>query len=228
MAVEKKSPAKKTVKKGLTIPVLDMTGKEVSTVDLPEALFAVKAADTLLSQYLRVYLHNQKNAYGSAKTRSEVTGSTRKIYKQKGTGRARHGANKAPIFVGGGVAHGPKGMKRALSLNKKQITKALLFSLSKQVINKSVISVASENLFTGKTGPVATFVRTVSPQGRMLFIYGREDGSDMVKRSVSNVEKTAYTMVDGLNAYEVMIATKVLFTKNGLAEFISKRTPKTS
>src|SRR3989344_8003675 len=86
----------------LTLSIYDIDGKELKTIKLPKEVFAVAENKSLLTQAVRVYLVNQRQGDVKVKTRSEVIGSTRKIYRQKGTGKARHGAIKAPIFVGGG------------------------------------------------------------------------------------------------------------------------------
>src|SRR3989344_5782006 len=100
---------KETIKKdNLSLSIYDIDGKVQKTVELPKDVFAVKVNSSLLTQAVKVYLTNQRQGNVKVKTRSEVIGSTKKIYRQKGTGKARHGAIKAPIFVGGGVAHGPK------------------------------------------------------------------------------------------------------------------------
>src|SRR5258708_834608 len=85
--------------KGVKTDVLDLTGKVVSSVELPKELFEAKVNTALMAQAVRVYLANQRQGTQSTKTRGEVQGSTRKIYRQKGTGRARHGGITAPIFV---------------------------------------------------------------------------------------------------------------------------------
>ncbi|MEX1052738.1 MAG: 50S ribosomal protein L4, partial [Patescibacteria group bacterium] len=123
-------PTKSTTKN--TLAVFDLSGKKsTKTVTLPQDIFGSKASDILLAKYVRVYLANKRSWSAVTKTRAEVTASTRKIYRQKGTGRARHGALTAPLFVGGGTTHGPKGIGRKLKLNKKQIKQALFGALSK-------------------------------------------------------------------------------------------------
>src|SRR3990167_8293625 len=122
--------AKKQSAKKKSIPIFDMKGTVTGTIDLPDGIFAVSASPKLLSLYVRVYLNNQKFNVATTKSRSAVKGSTRKIYRQKGTGRARHGDIKAPIFVGGGIAHGPRGVRRLLIMNKKQKVKALKVALT--------------------------------------------------------------------------------------------------
>ena len=116
-------PAKKqvTTKKapGLSAPVFSLAGTAVGNVSLPKETFGAKVNEKLLAQAVRVYSTNQKVMPGSTKKRGEVHGTTAKMYKQKGTGRARHGAKTAPIFVGGGVAFGPKPRKIQLHLPPK-------------------------------------------------------------------------------------------------------------
>lgn len=103
--VETEEPATKVSKSktsSLSAPVYSLAGTESGSLDLPKEVFGVKVNKNLLAQAVRVYSNNQKGHWSHTKTRGEVTGSTRKIFKQKHTGRARHGSIKAPIFVGGG------------------------------------------------------------------------------------------------------------------------------
>src|SRR3989344_4073637 len=93
----------------ISVPAFSITGESLKVVTLPVKVFGVKADPALLAQAVRIYLGNQRKSSAKTKTRAEVEGSTRKIYRQKGTGRARHGSIRAPIFVGGGIAHGPDG-----------------------------------------------------------------------------------------------------------------------
>ena len=127
---EKKLTTPKKKKVNLTIPVYDLDGKEKSTLEVAKEIFGIESNPKLIAQYVRVYHANQRQGTSSTKTRGEVRGSTRKIYRQKGTGKARHGDIKAPIFVGGGVVGGPQPGKHSLKLNKKQIKKSLFTALS--------------------------------------------------------------------------------------------------
>ncbi|MFS8158778.1 MAG: 50S ribosomal protein L4 [Candidatus Roizmanbacteria bacterium] len=224
--MEKKTTKKQSVKKNLVIPLFDKSGKGVEGIEVPKEIFDIKASDILLAQYIRIYLDRQKNAYGKAKTRSEVKGSTRKIYRQKGTGRARHGANKAPIFVGGGVAHGPKGIKTQLRLNKKMITRALLYSLSKQLKGNRVIAIEDDKVFSGKTSEISTFLTKIQSDKKPLLVYSNKDNRDMIVRSIRNVPRSSYMMIDGLNAYVVLHAGTVVFTKDALNQFIERKLAK--
>src|SRR3989338_11153263 len=93
----------------LTAQVFQPEGGKSGTINLPEQLFAAKVNPQLMAQAVRVFLSNQRKAHAKSKTRGEIIRTTRKWYRQKGTGRARHGAQSAPLFVGGAKAHGPRG-----------------------------------------------------------------------------------------------------------------------
>jgi LSU ribosomal protein L4P len=108
--------------------LLDINGKKVGTINLPPEIFAAEVNPPLMAQAVRVYLANQRKAHPKTKTRAEVNRTKAKWYRQKGTGRARHGSRAAPIFVGGGVAHGPTGEQNYQLKMPKKMKKAALFS----------------------------------------------------------------------------------------------------
>src|SRR4030067_2701068 len=95
----------------LTIPQYDYQGKPQGTVTVSATYFKAKANPALVTQALRIYQSNQRQVTRKVKTRGEIDRTTQKVWRQKGTGRARHGSRRAPIFVGGGVAHGPTGQE---------------------------------------------------------------------------------------------------------------------
>ncbi|MBI3380022.1 50S ribosomal protein L4 [Candidatus Gottesmanbacteria bacterium] len=140
-------PNKKTIKTektqvrpktDLKTEVYNLSGEIVGKLSLPGEIFAVKGSNHLLAQAVRVYQANKRLGTHDSKTRSEVVGSTRKIYRQKGTGRARHGSITAPIFVGGGVAHGPHPRDYSLTLPQKMKKAALFAVLSDKLHNGSL------------------------------------------------------------------------------------------
>lgn len=140
------------VKKTLKLPVLDLAGKKLTEIELPKEVFDAKVNLPLMAQAVRVYLSNQRRAFAKTKTRGEISGSTIKIWKQKGTGRARHGDRYAPIFVGGGRAHGPKGdQSYHLSLPKKMKKAALFSALTGKIEDKKVVIVDGLEKTKGKT-----------------------------------------------------------------------------
>lgn len=199
--VESKVASKKDAK-GITIPVFSLDGKETGTMNLPEEVFGVKVNRTLLAQAVRVYTTNQKDFTGSTKTRGEVSLTTAKWFRQKGTGRARHGAQSAPIFVGGGIAMGPKPRNVRLDLPKKMKKAALISALSSKVENKNILGVADLNKASGKTKQIAAFLNKL-PKSKSALIVTSEKMDNVLKasRNISGVNVLPFTM---LNAYEIV------------------------
>ena len=162
-AVVKKVAAKKVSKKAkvsvvkptkgrsLSASVYDIKGKVAGTVSLPSEIFGAKINDSLMSQAVRVYLANQRLGTVKTKDRGEVNKTTRKVWQQKGTGRARHGSRRAPIFVGGGLAFGPRPRDFSLSLSKKMKTLALFSALSSKLKDQELKIVKGLETLTPKT-----------------------------------------------------------------------------
>ncbi len=124
----------------MKLPIYNLKAEEIDNLTLPKEVFEAKINQELLAQAIRIYLDNQRSAHAKTKHRGEVAGTTKKMWAQKGTGRARHGSAKAPIFVGGGSAHGPRGNRNySGKLTKSQGKKALYSILSSFAKNKSII-----------------------------------------------------------------------------------------
>lgn len=209
-----KSPPK--AKSALSIDVYGLDGTVEKTVTLPKEIFAVGGNAKLLAQYVRVYLANQRQGTSSTKTRSEVTGSTKKIYRQKGTGRARHGASKAPIFVGGGIAFGPKPRDYSLKMNKKQKRKALFYSLSLKAKDKEIVGVSDKTLTVKpQTKKIAELLTKMGVGASKVLIVLSDTRNNLYlsSRNIANVDiVTAQT----INPYEVLNHSKILFTENAV------------
>ena len=194
--------------------------KEEASMVLPKEIFDVKASSKLISQYVYIYLSNLKKDKHKVLTRSEVRGSTRKIYKQKGTGRARHGANTAPIFVGGGVAFGPTGEHRKLKLTKKMKRKALFYTLSLKVAQND-LRVVDDKLFSKleKTKQAEDLLKKleIKNKGKANLVLSQDSKA---KIYFNNIEKVKVNVPCGLNAYRVLKASELVFSESGLSEFI--------
>lgn len=214
-----KSAPKKTVAlaktAALTIPVYSLAGKESGTLILPKEMFGQRVNKKLLSQAMRVYLTNQKVLPGSTKTRGEVVGSTAKIFRQKGTGRARHGAVRAPIFVGGGIALGPKPRKVRLDLPKKMKKAALISALSSKVADKSIIGLSGIEKASGKTKEMFKLLNVIAKKGKDIksALIVTDKKIDNVARSARNIPGISILPATGLNAYEVLRHELLLVTK---------------
>jgi large subunit ribosomal protein L4 len=198
------------------------SSKEVKTKELPAYIFDVKASTKLLAQYIHVYLANQKRFISTVKSRSDVKGSTRKIYKQKGTGRARHGDIKAPIFVGGGVAHGPGQQGKKKELPKKMRRKALFYTLSMKV-KENNLKIVSDSLVNKvkKTKDANMLITKITEKKEFKNIILVLPHKDEVKKYFRNINNVNMIEANGMNAYFVMKSRAVYFSETALNEFIS-------
>lgn len=216
------------VKSGLTLSLLGVDGKEKSTTPLPKEIFSVKVSPKLLATYVRVYLINQRQGTASAKTRGQVTGSTRKIYKQKGTGRARHGDIKAPIFVGGGVVGGPIPKKYSSSLNKKQKRTALMGALTLKLTQGDVVGLSNNFLkMKAKTKEFTGFLKNTGLNDKTaLVVLPKLEKNNLVLAS-RNIPQITLADAKSLNAYEVLKNKKLLLIEDAVSvlqkHFFSKK-----
>lgn len=209
---------KQTVSSKLSVKVYDAKGNEKESAALPKEIFSIKASPKLLAQYVRVYLTNQRQGTASTKTRGDVIGSTKKIYRQKGTGRARHGDIKAPIFVGGGVAGGPKPKDYSLKMNKKQKRKSLFLALSLKQKDHAILQAGKDLIKIGpKTKLAVQFLKTVGIQNeKTLFVFPKMEANNFILAS-RNIPRVYFSDVPSLNAYAVLNADKIVFIDNALS-----------
>ncbi len=201
----------------------DLQGSVAGKIMLPPEIFAVSASPALFAQTVRVYLANQRSGTHATKTRNQVIGSTRKIYRQKGTGRARHGDIKAPIFIGGGIAHGPHPRDYSLSLPQKMKRKALFGALTDKLVNnclkvvagletlpvktKEIFSVLQKLNLTGPKEKKEAVVMLVTPQKmENLYLAGR------------NLSCLTVRQANLLNTYEILKHKYLLLTKETIGE----------
>lgn len=200
----------------ISVPIYSLAGISAGSLELPKEAFGVKVNKRLLSQAVRVYLTNQKSLFGSTKKRGEVTGSKAKIYAQKGTGRARHGAITAPIFVGGGVAFGPKPRKVRLILPKKMKKAALLQALTSKASEQKVIGLSNLDKATGKTKEFDRLLNKIFKNKKSSALIVTEGKADNVIRAVRNISGVDILPVNQVNAYEVLRHDYLLLTKGAV------------
>ena len=209
----------------LFVPVYSLTGRTSGTMSLPKEIFGGKVNKKLLSQALRVYMANQKSHPGSTKTRGEVRGSTAKIWRQKGTGRARHGAKSAPIFVGGGIVFGPTPRKVTLDLPKKMKKAALLSSLSAKASGNEIVGISGLEKASGKTKEMAKLMSSVishqssdkKKQKNVSSLIVTGEKMDNVVRGIRNIPGVDVLPVNQINAYEVLRHQMLLITKEAIS-----------
>ena len=217
-----KQPVKKIAKKPvdrLSISVVDTDGKAAGKMTLPKDLFGVQVNKQLLAQAVRVYLANQRSGSASTKTRGEVEGSTRKIYKQKGTGRARHGGIRAPIFVGGGITFGPKPRDFSLKFPKSMKKAALASALTSQLIDGKIIIVDGLDKLAPKTKLMANAFAAVGSSTNTLLV--TTQAADGVVRASRNLDGVDTIGSMSLNAYTLISHKKIVFMKEAIKEITS-------
>jgi large subunit ribosomal protein L4 len=202
---------------------IEKTGA-TSSVTVPAALFGAPVNKTLLAQAIRVYLSNARQGTSKVKTRSEVNLTKKKVYKQKGTGNARHGSKNAPIFVGGGIAHGPTGIENwNKNLSKKMKNSALISALSAQASNSVICNTLSA--VNGKTKEVIKLLSPVlSKGGKVLVVLGERN--EITERAFANVAQVAVTTAAYLTAYDVSAYNQVVFDMSAIAALETRLLPK--
>lgn len=224
-----KTPVKKTVnvdappasskkaKKSLVASVLGVDGKASGQVTLPEELFGAHVNKALLAQAVRVYLANQREGGAKTKTRGEVEGSSRKIYKQKGTGRARHGTIRAPIFVGGGRAFGPRTHSFKLVMSNSMRHAALSSALSEKYADGDIVIMDGLETLEAKTKLVFTALNAASIMaGSVLLVVSKEAAN--LSKAARNIAHVDMLRAIDLHPYAVLTHSKILMTKKALEE----------
>ncbi|MCH7640687.1 50S ribosomal protein L4 [Patescibacteria group bacterium] len=196
-------------------------GIKKGTVSLPRSLEA-KENLVLLAQAIRVYEAGRHPGLSKTKSRGEISASKRKIYRQKGTGRARHGAKSAPIFVGGGVAHGPSGVKRKLHLPKKMRRRALKVALTLKSKDGQLIVLEGTSKLK-KTRDAAALLDKITQKEKNAkqngrFTFALSDESKDAILALRNIENVVVTKFSNLNAYQVYFGGTIVIGKEALKE----------
>jgi large subunit ribosomal protein L4 len=220
VAVAKPKKAAEKTYAAVSIAVVDISGKAAGTVSLPGEMFGEKVNKALIAQAVRVYRANQRQGTVSTKTRGEVDGSTAKIYRQKGTGRARHGSKRAPIFVKGGVVFGPKPRDFSLALPQKMKRKALFCALSAKVKDKEVTVIDGLGTIAPKTKAFAEMLEKTGMAGKkqkLLFVTAGKDVAQVI-RAGRNIRGISFCQSRQINTYEVLAAKRLVMMKDAILE----------
>lgn len=201
------------------LDVYNTSAKKTSVITLKKAIFSAKINQSLMAQAVRVYLANQRFANAQTKSRGQVITSKRKIWRQKGTGRARHGSRNAPIFVGGAKAHGPTGEQNYKRKLSKQMKKQALFSaLSQQLQDKNILVLSGLDQLKPQTKNFdQVFKKLVKQPQKLLLLLS--DSKATIKRGTSNLPYLITAPAIQLNTYQVLNAYKLIFTKEAVQVF---------
>jgi large subunit ribosomal protein L4 len=197
----------------MEVNVLNVSGKETGAkVQLPESVFGIEPNDHAIYLDVKQYLANQRQGTHKAKQRNEIAGSTRKLYKQKGTGGARAGSVKSPLFNGGGRVFGPQPRDYSFKLNKKLKSLARNSALSYKAKDNNILVLEDFNFDNIKTKNYIKLEAdlNVTNDKTLLVVAGAENNN--VYLSSRNLKKTKVISVEQLNTYDVLNAGKLLLT----------------
>lgn len=192
------------------------TGEPAGEVDLPEGVFGIRPHPAVVHQALVAQHANARKGTASTKTRGEVEGSTRKIWRQKGTGRARHGDIRAPIFVGGGVVFGPKPRDYSHQLPKAMRRLALRSVLSDAAQTGRLVVVDGFGVQEGRTREVASFLQKLGvADQRVVLLVGSQ--GHLVGRAAGNLPRVAVLTPNTLNVADLLWADRILLGRDALS-----------
>ncbi len=226
---KEKNPPQPSFKKegvGLELAVYNQEGQEVEKITLPQEIFGLKINQDLVKQAVEAQMSQSRIPYAHAKDRSEVRGGGKKPWRQKGTGRARHGSIRSPIWRGGGVTHGPRKEKNfAKKINKKMRRAALLMTLSGKVKDNELVVLDDLKLEQPKTKEMVKIIRQLAgkvksdlDKGALVVIPQKDEN---IIRATRNIPKFSTIGVQSLNVVD-LLSYKYLLMPKGAIEVIKK------
>ena len=192
------------------VDVYNMQGKKVSDVELSTAVFGIEPNETVVHSVLVNYLANQRQGTQSTKTRSEVRGGGRKPWRQKGTGRARQGSIRAPQWIKGGIALGPKPRSYRYTVNKKEKRLAIRSILSSKVLENKLTVVDKLELAEIKTKSMVNAMNNLKLEGKTLVILPEKNLN--VQASTRNIEGAKAILANTINVYDLLRYTNLVLT----------------
>ena len=190
------------------VDVYNMQGKKVSDVELSEAVFGIEPNENVVHCALVNYLANQRQGTQSTKTRAEVRGGGKKPWRQKGTGRARQGSIRAPQWIKGGIALGPKPRSYSYRINKKEKQLAIKSILSAKVLDNELTVVDKLELKETKTKIMAKALTDLKVEGKALIILA--DKNENVSRSSRNIEGVKTIELNTINVFDLLNCNKLV------------------
>ncbi len=190
-------------------------GEKVGEIKLNDNLFNAKINKHIVYQIVKRYLAERRRGTASTKNRSEVSGGGKKPWRQKGTGRARAGSIRSPLWVGGGVVFGPENRDYGYSIPQKMRLVALKSVLTDKVKNKEIIILDKLELKNGKTKDITNLFNNLHlDSDKVLIVIDKED--ELLKRAVRNLEDAMVITANKINTYDLLNHKKVLITKDAL------------
>ncbi|MBS5853754.1 MAG: 50S ribosomal protein L4 [Clostridium sp.] len=192
------------------IDVYNMEGKKVSDVELNDNIFGIEPNEAIVHSVLVNYLANQRQGTQSTKTRSEVSGGGRKPWRQKGTGRARQGSIRAPQWVKGGIALGPKPRSYKYTVNKKERRLAIRSVLSSKVLENNLVVLDKAEMKEIKTQAMVKTLENLKVTGKTLILLPEKN--ENVQKSARNIKNVKTTLVNTINVYDLLKYNNLVVT----------------
>lgn len=196
--------------------VVDMEGKQVSSIDLSESVFGIEPNTAVMHQMVVNYLANQRHGTQSALTRAEVSGGGRKPWRQKGTGRARQGSTRSPQWTHGGIVFAPKPRSYRFTVNKKVRRLAMKSAFSAKAVDKGIIIVDSIAMTEYKTKKIAAMLEAIGAEKKALIVL--PENNSMIVKSASNIPGVKTAQVNTLNVYDILNAGTLVIAKDAVSK----------
>lgn len=202
------------------VKVLNLGGESVGEIDLSDEVFGADVNEPLLYEVLKAQLASKRSGSANTKTRSEVAGSSKKIYKQKGTGRGRHGSIRAPNFVGGGQQHGPKPRSYAYRPPAKMRAGALRSALSLKLKEGRLTIVDTFTLDEVKTKSLANVLAVLKVAKGSLIVDKKDN--EKLRLSARNLDTHQFLPPEGVNLYDLLRHEHLVLTKNAVLALVER------
>ena len=201
----------------MKVETLKLDGKKGS-IEVADKVFSAKINKKLVSSVLYKTNANYKKRHAKTKQQNEVSGPTSKIYAQKGTGNARHASKKAPIFVGGGVAHGPKGelAYKKRKLNKSEKKQSIASLISEKVKNKNLLIFSDFNSEIKKTKDMFLIFKKFEITHSLIIL--DKNSKEKIEKSIRNIPNIKVTDINHFSAYDLVKFKKVIFTESSVKD----------
>jgi large subunit ribosomal protein L4 len=204
-----------------SLNVVDSDGKELEKINISSEIIGQKMNSEILYQEVRRYLASMRSGTHNTKDRGEVRGGGRKPWRQKGTGNARAGSNRSPIWRGGGVVFGPRPRDYSFKLNKKVIRQSKLIALSEKFKDKKIIILDKLSFKSPETKKAAKILKKLNlDKGKVLMVFDNLNTGEV--KSFRNIGNVMVESAKGLNAYIILTADYLVFTKSSLNDFIKR------
>lgn len=196
------------------VAIYNVSGEQVNEIELNDNIFGVEVSEHAMYEVVKNQLANKRQGTQSAKTRSEVRGGGRKPWRQKGTGRARAGSIRSPLWVGGGTVFAPKPRDYSYTIPKKVRRLALKSALTSKVNNNELVVLDELNLDAPKTKEMVNILKNLNVDKKALIVMGEK--SDAVIRSARNIPGVQTALVNTINVYDILNHDKFIITKDAV------------